>query len=493
MRVPGTCPVGKKGLWYRFSGANREYTQAAACYFRDKIMSSTDSVLVLVVLGLDTPTITPNVVAWEMTICTPPSPPEEQADGMVPPIGFHSLTALKSPLLSPVDSITAPTMMALTGMSNSLDYGDPDSVTQATRGVHRRHAPAADSQGFELQAPFTTIVSNHETPTYIFTITERGATPNLVRTTGRYIWHSEQRCIEEIVRRRTPKDFAYVSKKRTMIGGNNPRIFAAYTRHGKFDRLVAGGYRELLKEYEMTKAKEEKKRKEEALRLKIEAANARRLANKVQEDMVNTAVRQKELRVLEKLAPSRKRSSMERWKKRLAHSILLGQRDRWEKRKHEPSGNTFYHLHGEFAPDAFTHDPPSPWLDVNYQDGDINTNTGDDTKSVADMTISAYSTTSPAETLLALPNPADGTISSTLDPSIQASTTNSTSDEVAKALDETGKKHSKHIDEILENLASNDVLISKLADKIGAQAFVPLMKRDKTVEPLDRQLEEDER
>lgn len=42
-------------------------------------------------------------------------------------------------------------------------------------------------------------------------------------------------------------------------------------------------------------------------------------------------------------------------------------------------------------------------------------------------------------------------------------------------------------------MAANPLLIDQLAEKLGAQAFVPLLKRDATVEPLQRELEEDER
>jgi hypothetical protein len=51
-------------------------------------------------------------------------------------------------------------------------------------------------------------------------------------------------------------------------------------------------------------------------------------------------------------------------------------------------------------------------------------------------------------------------------------------------LEALGKKQAKKLDEILDDLSTNAVLIGRLADKIGAQAFLPLLKRDPTVDPL---------
>lgn len=56
-----------------------------------------------------------------------------------------------------------------------------------------------------------------------------------------------------------------------------------------------------------------------------------------------------------------------------------------------------------------------------------------------------------------------------------------------------GVVQGRRLEEILDEMATNDVLIGKLADRLGAQAFVPLVRRDPTVEPLGRELDEDDR
>jgi hypothetical protein len=276
-KVPGTCPAGKWGLWYpsAYPLAIREYTHGITSYFRDKNMSSTDSVLVLMSLALDTPTMTTMGMAWETESAIPPPPPEEAPDGLVPPLMAYALTFLRTPVTSSVDHKRAETIFILTTTALPPDYEAGDMETRARKGLHRRDSPMHNSEGFGLVLMADLMKPNWVTPTYIYGITEKGATPNVVRTTGRFIWHSEQRSVEEIVRRRTPKDFVYISKKKVNVGGNNPCLFTLYTRHGKFYRMVRGGYKELLEEYERIRKREEREKQEMALKLKMENASAK--------------------------------------------------------------------------------------------------------------------------------------------------------------------------------------------------------------------------
>jgi len=288
--------------------------------------------------------------------------------------------------------------------------------------------------------------------------------------------------VEEIVRRRTPKDFAYVSKRNKISGSNNPRTFTVYNRHGKFDRLASGGFRELVKYYEEKLAKEERERREEALKKKLEAASLLVGTHHHEEGMTSQAAKDKALKAAQAHASTRKRSSLERWKKRLAHSTMLGVREVWEKRRHEESGNTFYHRVDQTTLEAFSHDPPAPWLEA-----------GEGMVGPTSSTVSATFSGGDESSI----TPEDQPMLSIKESGEVGSSTLATgavsSEDMAKELEDQGKKQVKQLEEILDNLATNDILISKLADKIGAQSFVPLMKRDTTVDPLERQLEEDER
>lgn len=54
-----------------------ERTRAVASFFRDASVSSTDSVMVVVALALDTPRLTPLVTAWERAPFEPEPAPDE--------------------------------------------------------------------------------------------------------------------------------------------------------------------------------------------------------------------------------------------------------------------------------------------------------------------------------------------------------------------------------------------------------------------------------
>ena len=60
-QLPGSCEIGRMGLWFPHQ-MPREYTQAAAIFFRDARLSTTDHVLVNLTMSLDTSLIlgTPN-------------------------------------------------------------------------------------------------------------------------------------------------------------------------------------------------------------------------------------------------------------------------------------------------------------------------------------------------------------------------------------------------------------------------------------------------
>lgn len=54
-----------------------ERTQAVAAFFRDGSVSSSDSVMVIVALALDTPRLSPLITAWEKEAAVPEAAPDE--------------------------------------------------------------------------------------------------------------------------------------------------------------------------------------------------------------------------------------------------------------------------------------------------------------------------------------------------------------------------------------------------------------------------------
>lgn len=58
-------------------------------------------------------------------------------------------------------------------------------------------------------------------------------------------------------------------------GCNEPQVFTVFTKGGKFHRMVHGGFKALLQEYERLRKKEDKARKEAAIKAKMDAAYAK--------------------------------------------------------------------------------------------------------------------------------------------------------------------------------------------------------------------------
>ena len=272
------------------------------------------------------------------------------------------------------------------------------------------------------------------------------------------------------------------------------------------------GLKELAKEYEKAAKKQEAAKKKEALRLRqIESQNRIKQETKAQE-LLELQLKTKELGG--KFGEGkwgghhhgRLRSSLDRWNKRLSHSQLLAKRGGWEKRRHETSGNVFWYKtppptavpRAMDSVKSFAYDPPTPdWIEAELalaKGHDLPPPSGeeeeDDDTSMASSSVDGF--------IIARPP---------LPPSDQnQSPTGSNNDDEsllrASSMDEQGgrgqqqqlgKRQVKKLEDILEGLSTNEQLIGKIADRIGAHAFVPLLKRDPTVDPLDRDLEEEDR
>lgn len=77
------------------------------------------------------------------------------------------------------------------------------------------------------------------------------------------------------------------------------------------------------------------------------------------EAMLGDKAREKDMNRHLRHGGKRAVSSMERWQKRLAHSVLLATRGVWEKRRHVGSDNVFYFNTNKNEVHAFSYDPPS--------------------------------------------------------------------------------------------------------------------------------------
>ncbi|CAM9291303.1 unnamed protein product, partial [Choristocarpus tenellus] len=366
--VPGTSGVGKMGVTFTYPQAP-ERTRPVGVFFRDKEVSSTDSVLVRVALALDTPITTPIVLAWEREGSCPESAPDEDVLGIVPGAMISAGAVLWEGVESGLGSRTIPSTLVLTAAERPPDYCNSliSDVTltrnreNPAKGIqHLRMLPQVDDMHFRRYAVYHLLEPDPVLQTLAFGVTERAALPNTARVCGRSTFHSEQRCVEQLCRQqRTAKDYAYVTTNKNNRGFNEPHCFSVYCSHEKQRLLRCTGLQQYIEEMDRVAKEREKLAKEEALQAKIEVGKARRAERRARDEAEARLMAKKtEAKSLKLLAgPTRRRK---KWEARLKLSVVQETRGCWEQRQ-DSGGSLFFHCTDEFIPEPFSWDPPPDW------------------------------------------------------------------------------------------------------------------------------------
>ncbi len=352
-----------------------------ASFFCDATRSSTNSTMVhLTAATPDVPMMMDSVTVKENKILVPTPLPHDPCPDNRPPLAMNPMPRQELLQLSSQSDVEkiynlvegfAPSVMVLNCLSQIEDYifqGLLEERDAFKAGVHHRRGAKGTALG-----PFIRAVQNGTTPpslaacmplplaqcdkleTLSYGITRQAAVgnANATRAKGRCICHSNQRCVEQFSRKRTPKDYAYISQTRLKVGIGDASCHYVTLNH----QQVRGIFRISRKRYELDqKEAEEKRRKQEkeaaldALaiagkaklernRLKIEA-NARILAEKCRREALEG----------DPLAAA----AMRKWQKRLVGSDLLESWMEWEMRQ-DNEGTVFYqclnphselHFHG---------------------------------------------------------------------------------------------------------------------------------------------------
>jgi hypothetical protein len=139
---------------------------------------------------------------------------------------------------------------------------------------HRRRDKIKDSYGYrhnlialkEVLRPVSVI-----NPA-IFGITAKGASGNKTGVGGRTIWHSEQRCVEQLCRQRVPFDYLYVIKAKSGSGYTDPRGYTMLMSGYHLDEMVGVGLNTYNKVYKRIQDKQELIKKKDALEGRIRQA-----------------------------------------------------------------------------------------------------------------------------------------------------------------------------------------------------------------------------
>lgn len=336
-QLPGSCEIGRVGLWFSHQ-MPREYTQAAAIFFRDARLSTTDHVLVNISMSLDTSLIFPTVLAWEDFGSLPPKGVAEEIDGVVPALNANPGTLMVEALLSPIDD--RPSQVAAlfsTLPEEGVDHPPLDAPNKPA-GMTRHWAWLSD-KGFRQKLITTLLGVDPVLPTVVFGITKFGATANEPGVNSRNVWHSILAITEHINRPRSPKDYHYIISNIESQGANDPATFSARMKAGECVGLSSSAFRTFEKEYEEIKLRREMFARQLALDAKIESSQ---IALQTREKAMKADMQKELQRNIEKKL--RKATKSERgWSRRFFSSQVLEIQGLWERRRDEKSGTIFFH------------------------------------------------------------------------------------------------------------------------------------------------------
>jgi len=160
----------------------------------------------------------------------------------------------------------------------TLAEKEEDFSKRAAHGqkdAHRRRLETSNANFFRCKVSTALLHPDDVIPKYVFGVTQQGASCNNTGVNGRNMWHSEQRCVEQLCRVRGPADFISVMRSAftDCNGGahNMANVYVMKMYGYKLDELAKGGEKDFNERYEKVKRNREAKAKAEALSAKIEA------------------------------------------------------------------------------------------------------------------------------------------------------------------------------------------------------------------------------
>ena len=154
-----------------------------------------------------------------------------------------------------------------------------DFIVKAKHGTkekHRRRAKMFTKENFRVKVFAELLFPDGVIPPYVFGVTKKGAQCNTTGVNGRNMWHSEQRCVEQLCRVRGPIDYLHIAKNdwADVTGGisNEPNVYSMHMYGYTMNELSRGGEREFENAYNNVLEKREAKMKQEALAAKVRRA-----------------------------------------------------------------------------------------------------------------------------------------------------------------------------------------------------------------------------
>lgn len=197
--VPGACEYGKSGLWVEDHVTSKNFTQAAAVFFRDSTISTTNTILVNMTLALDVALLFPTGIAWEAHSTYPSASSNVEADGIIPELVGEFELLVRERLLSPIDERASYTTVSFCNIPvEGFDFVPVDLPTKPIG--YFRDFPERNLYGFRRRSDVTLLGVDPVLPTMVYGITKTGATSNSISVNTRNIWHNTITITEHINR-----------------------------------------------------------------------------------------------------------------------------------------------------------------------------------------------------------------------------------------------------------------------------------------------------
>ena len=380
--VPGICPVGRPGLWWTHP-VERERTYACGVYFRDTraIMTSTPTVVVNLLLALDTPCLAPRQTTWNGESRPAASPLDLPHAPMPPPFLMPLGQSLrKASPATPYDTLMSATCVVQTDAAMPLDFAAVRmnlGKGQSEEDPHRRTWPVFNARRFRQRLPTAySLFPVWDTIVWKYAISKGAVSANAPALCGRHTWHSEQRCVEQLGRKRGAKDLydcLEFVKAHTDGGLNEATTFVSHLDGPSLMALETWRFSAFEQLYEEIRELKAQAARDEALQAKIESAEAEIAAEGAAKKAraaggggVGRAPR------MNRRGKVRAEFGMKAWEARLQRSTLLatdevgtcgapGQWQKWMDTSPSGQGVTFFVDRGELSPMPFQWDAPPGW------------------------------------------------------------------------------------------------------------------------------------
>uniref|UniRef100_K3WNJ9 Uncharacterized protein n=1 Tax=Globisporangium ultimum (strain ATCC 200006 / CBS 805.95 / DAOM BR144) TaxID=431595 RepID=K3WNJ9_GLOUD len=375
--VPGVAIMGSAHiLWWQYPhdekdehGKPIEFTKPVTMYARDTTLSSSNAILVSLVVALDAPVLSQFWFAWHIGSKMPPAPIPAADPGLshVPCRVSPCIWSLvNTKLQSRIDSLMPCTIVLLNDVAWAEDHVRDLDDPYGHRRVWSEMNPDSFRQWW--------LVANSLEPNFDVDPQECSvqiAQPNATGVCGRFCWHSVDAVDQSLCRRWLERDYVYIVQNRRPNGSNDSMYFIVSMAHEAMLDVRAAKLSAYLAMIDERRRKKEYEAKLIEIEQKLEVGRlvleAKRLEQKRIEQELEAAVAVKKQHESGAAHSRRDTGVLQEWEARMKCSIVKEEQGDWQLREitADDSQVVFYHSLNQHLPPIrrFSWDRPEAWQD----------------------------------------------------------------------------------------------------------------------------------